>query len=188
MVSKRSLRSFNLQGWIDEHQHLLRPPVGNAQIWEDVDLMVTVVGGPNQRTDFHDDPVEEFFYQLEGNMVLRVIDEEGKPPVDIQIRKGDVFLAPAHLRHSPQRPEPGSIGLVVEFARPAGALDGFEWFCPNCYRLVHRAEVQLGSIVRDLPPVFDAFYADEQVRTCAHCGHLHPGRHWPSGLEPVTAP
>ncbi|NUR91173.1 MAG: 3-hydroxyanthranilate 3,4-dioxygenase, partial [Nonomuraea sp.] len=85
---------FNLNKWIDEHQDLLRPPVGNAQIWQDADLMVTVVGGPNQRTDFHDDPIEEFFYQLRGGMVLRVMEEEGKPPVDLQIGEGDVFLLP----------------------------------------------------------------------------------------------
>lgn len=186
MVSKNNLRAFNFQRWVDDHKHLLQPPVGNAQIWEDAELMVTVVGGPNQRTDFHDDPVEEFFYQLEGNMVLRVMESEGKPPRDIRIRKGDVFLAPAHLRHSPQRPESGSLGLVVEFARPPGAFDAFEWYCTNCHRLVHRAEVELASIVRDLPPVFDAFYADESVRTCPHCGQIHPGRKWPRGLEPVT--
>ncbi|MGY2063748.1 3-hydroxyanthranilate 3,4-dioxygenase, partial [Nocardia gipuzkoensis] len=143
MVSKNILRAFNFHQWIDDHQHLLQPPVGNAQIWEDAELMVTVVGGPNQRTDFLDDPVEEFFYQLEGNMVLRVMESEGKRPRDIQIRKGDVFLAPAHLRHSPQRPEPGSLGLVVEFARPPGEVDAFEWYCTNCHLLVNRTEVEL---------------------------------------------
>jgi len=111
---------FNLDAWVAEHRDLLKPPVGNVQIWRDADLMVTIVGGPNQRTDFHDDPIEEFFYQLEGNMVLRVMQEEGKPPLDLQINQGDVFLLPPHVRHSPQRPEAGSIGLVVEFARPGG--------------------------------------------------------------------
>jgi 3-hydroxyanthranilate 3,4-dioxygenase len=175
---------FNLQKWIDEHQDLLKPPVGNAQIWKDADLMVTVVGGPNQRTDFHDDPIEEFFYQLKGGMVLRVMEEEGKPPVDLQIREGDVFLLPPHVRHSPQRPVPGSIGLVVEFARPQGDLDAFEWYCVNCHRLVHRAEVQLESIVDDLPPVFRAFHEGE--RTCPHCGAEHPGKDWPDHLRPVV--
>lgn len=185
MVSKNVLKPFNFQCWIDEHQHLLKPPVGNVQIWEDTDLMVTVVGGPNQRTDFHDDPVEEFFYQLKGNMVLRVMEEEGKPPVDIQIREGDIFMLPAHVRHSPQRPEPGSIGLVVEYARPQGELDAFEWYCTRCHRLVHRSELQLASIVDDLPPVFSAFYGDEATRTCPHCGALHPGKDWPEELRPV---
>lgn len=188
MVSKNLLKPFNFERWIAEHQHLLKPPVGNVQIWEDTDLMVTVVGGPNQRTDFHDDPIEEFFYQLKGNMVLRVMEEEGKPPVDIQIREGDIFMLPAHVRHSPQRPEPGSIGLVVEFARPQGELDAFEWYCMHCHRLVHRSELQLASIVDDLPPVFAAFYADESTRTCPHCGALHPGKNWPEDLRPVPRP
>ncbi|MFF8958740.1 3-hydroxyanthranilate 3,4-dioxygenase [Streptomyces sp. NPDC014894] len=181
-----TMRPFNLQAWIEEHRHLLKPPVGNVQIWQDADLMVTVVGGPNRRTDFHDDPIEEFFYQLKGDMVLRVMEEEGRPPRDIHIREGDVFLAPAHLRHSPQRPEEDSIGLVVEFARPQGHRDAFEWYCMECHRLVHRSEVQLTSIVDDLPPVFGAFYADEAARTCPHCDAVHPGRDWPSELRPRT--
>jgi 3-hydroxyanthranilate 3,4-dioxygenase len=177
---------FNFAKWIDEHRDQLRPPVGNAQIWPEADLMVTVVGGPNQRTDFHDDPTEEFFYQLHGNMALRLMEHEGEPPVDIQIREGDVFLLPPHVRHSPQRPEPGSLGLVVEFARPAGSLDAFEWYCPRCHRLVHRAEVQLTSIVDDLPPVFERFYASDRV--CPHCTAVHPGRTWPESMRPVTLP
>ncbi|MGR7003267.1 3-hydroxyanthranilate 3,4-dioxygenase [Yinghuangia aomiensis] len=175
---------FNFGAWIDEHRDLLRPPVGNIQVWHEADLMVTVVGGPNQRTDFHDDPIEEFFYQLKGDMVLRVMEEEGRPPVDVPIREGDVFLLPPHVRHSPQRPEPGSVGLVVEFARSAGLVDAFEWYCVACHRLVHRAEIRLRSIVTDLPPVFEAFYGGD--RTCGHCGAEHPGRTWPEEMRPST--
>ncbi|MFI7005529.1 3-hydroxyanthranilate 3,4-dioxygenase [Streptomyces sp. NPDC050145] len=177
---------FNLNAWIEEHRHLLRPPVGNVQIWRDADLMVTIVGGPNQRTDFHDDPTEEFFYQLQGDMVLRVMDAEGEPPRDVHIREGDVFLLPPHVRHSPQRPEEGSIGLVVEFARPQGSRDAFEWYCMECHHLVHRSELQLASIVEDLPPVFTAFHDDESARTCRHCEAVHPGRRWPDALRPTT--
>ncbi len=96
------LAAFNFQAWIDEHRHLLKPPVGNKQIWEDADMMAFVVGGPNRRTDYHDDPVEEFFYQLEGDMVLKVFDQGEF--YDVVIREGEVFLLPAHVRHSPQRP------------------------------------------------------------------------------------
>jgi 3-hydroxyanthranilate 3,4-dioxygenase len=188
MADPRTLRAFNFQAWIDEHQHLLKPPVGNVQVWEDSDLMVTVVGGPNQRTDFHDDPIEEFFYQLKGNMVLRIMVEEGEPPMDVQIREGDVFLLPPHVKHSPQRPEPGSIGLVVEFARPTGQRDAVEYYCTECHHRIHRAELQLESIVDDLLPVFAAFLADEQARTCGNCGALHPGKEWPEHLRPVTQP
>ena len=168
-----ALAAFNFSHWIDRHAHLLRPPVGNQQVFMEADdLIVMVVGGPNARTDYHDDPYEEFFYQLRGNMVLRVI--EGGRPADVPIREGEVLLLPGHVRHSPQRPEPGSVGLVVEKIRPAGVMDGFEWYCPNCRGLVHRVEINVKDIAADLPPLFDAFYASD--RKCGHCGHVHPGR------------
>jgi 3-hydroxyanthranilate 3,4-dioxygenase len=164
---------FNFQRWIDEHRDLLCPPVGNAQIYEDTDFIVTVVGGPNQRTDYHDDPLEEFFYQLKGDMVLRLM-EDGRPR-DLPIREGDIFLLPPHVRHSPQRPA-GSVGLVIEYRRPEGLRDAFEWYCLACHARVHRVEVQLKSIVRDLPPLFAQFYDNPALRTCAACGTVHPGR------------
>jgi 3-hydroxyanthranilate 3,4-dioxygenase len=164
---------FNFAQWIDENADSLRPPVSNKQIWEGADMMVTVVGGGNVRTDYHDDPREEFFYQLRGDMTLKVRNE-GEPAVDLPIREGDIFLLPQHVRHSPQRPDPDSIGLVVEYARDEGEVDGFEWFCGGCDQRVHRVEVQLTSLVRDLPPLFDAFYADLSARTCTGCGAIHP--------------
>jgi 3-hydroxyanthranilate 3,4-dioxygenase len=173
------LSAFNFNRWIEEHQHLLKPPVGNRQIWENADMMVTVVGGPNQRTDYHDDPVEEFFYQLKGNMVLKVGDNGNF--YDVPIREGDIFLLPPHVRHSPQRPQPGSVGLVVEYKRPADVKDAFEWYCFECQTLVHRVEVAVTSIVRDLPPLFEAFYKNEKARTCPHCKALHPGKAPPAG-------
>ncbi|WP_242911288.1 3-hydroxyanthranilate 3,4-dioxygenase [Actinomadura terrae] len=179
-------RPFNFEAWIEEHRDLLRPPVGNVQVFQDAGLIVMVIGGPNRRTDFHDDPKEEFFYQLKGNMVLRVMEEAGRPPVDVQINEGDVFLLPPHVRHSPQRPEEGSIGLVVEIPRPEGTLESFEWYCVECHRLVHRAELQVRSIVDDLPPVFQSFYDSD--RRCPHCGAVHPGKQWPESMVPVTAP
>ncbi len=173
------LNAFDFQTWIDEHRHLLKPPVGNIQIWEDADMMVTVVGGPNQRTDFHDDPVEEFFYQLEGDMVL-MVHEDGVIR-GVSIRAGEILQLPPHVRHSPQRPVAGSIGLVIEPMRPPEELDGFEWFCFGCGAKVHRVEVVLESIVRNLPPLYDAFYADRAARTCPNCGDLHPGKEPPEG-------
>ncbi|TDB87802.1 3-hydroxyanthranilate 3,4-dioxygenase [Actinomadura sp. KC216] len=177
-------RPFNFESWIDEHRDLLKPPVGNVQVFDDAGLIVMVVGGPNQRTDFHDDPREEFFYQLKGNMVLRVMEEEGRPPVDLQINEGDIFLLPPHVRHSPQRPEAGSIGLVVEIPRPEGELEAFEWYCTGCHHLVHRAELQVRSIVDDLPPVFQRFYDGD--RKCPNCGAVHPGKLWPEAMVPAT--
>ncbi len=179
MPSKYSLKPFNFQQWLDDNKEKLKPPVGNVQIWDDGDLMVTVVGGPNQRTDFHDDPVEEFFYQMKGDMVLRIMEEEGKPYEDIVIREGDIFFLPPHVRHSPQRPVAGSLGLVVEPKRAAGELDAFEWYCMECHYRVHRVEVQLQSIVKDLPPLFQQFHQSKEARTCKRCATVHPGKDLP---------
>jgi 3-hydroxyanthranilate 3,4-dioxygenase len=175
MPSIKSLQAFNFQGWIEQNKEKFKPPVGNAQVWEDGEMMVTVVGGPNERRDYHDDPTEEFFYQLKGDIVLRLMDTPGNPPLEIPIKEGEVFLLPKHMRHSPQR-QAGSIGVVVEMPRPEGAVDGFEWYCPKCNQLLHRAEVTLRSIVRDLPPIFEQFYNNEKLRTCKHCGAIHPGK------------
>lgn len=175
-----SLRQpFNFKAWIDEHSHLLKPPVGNKLVFEQAGMVVQVVGGPNQRVDFHDDPVEEFFYQLRGDMVLKVA--EAGAIHDIHIREGDVFLLPAHVRHSPQRPVAGSVGLVVEGARRPDDRDGFEWFCFSCGGLVYRIELAVTDIVKDLPPLYAAFYGDAARRTCPHCGTLHPGKQPPAG-------
>ena len=170
-----ALTAFDFSEWIDRHAHLLKPPVGNQQVFmEAEDLIVMVVGGPNARTDFHDDPFEEFFYQLRGNMVLRIM--EGGRPREVPIKEGAIMLLPAHVRHSPQRPEAGSVGLVIEKVRPPEARDGFEWFCLGCHALVHRIEVGVKNIVADLPPLFEAFYASEKARTCRQCGRVHPGK------------
>jgi 3-hydroxyanthranilate 3,4-dioxygenase len=169
---------FNFPTWLLEHAHLLKPPVGNRQIWQNTDFIVTVVGGPNQRTDFHDDPHEEFFYQLKGNASLNIIENiDGKNRVrNIALAEGAMFLLPAHVRHSPQRPEAGSVCLVIERTRALGVIDAFEWYCRTCSELVYRVEVQLQSIVTDLPPLFEGFYGNLRHRTCAHCGAVHPGK------------
>jgi 3-hydroxyanthranilate 3,4-dioxygenase len=167
------LTPVNLQGWIDEHRHLLKPPVGNVQIWKNTDFIVMVIGGPNVRTDYHDDPFEEVFYQLEGEITLRIIDD-GRPR-DIALKAGDMLMLPSHVRHSPQRPA-GSVGIVLERTRPPGTLEAFEWYCEQCAALVHRREVQVRNIETDLAPVFDEYYGDPALRICAGCGHHNPGR------------
>lgn len=171
------LSAFNFHEWIDAHRHLLKPPVSNQLVFEDADMTVMVVGGPNKRTDYHDDPVEEFFYQLEGDMLLKVFD--GTEFYDVPIREGEVFLLPPHVRHSPQRPQAGSVGLVVEPKRPDGAKDAIEWYCFNCGALVHRAEKVMTNLVTDLPPIYESFYGDPAARTCPNCGTVHPGKEPP---------
>ena len=164
---------INLKKWIEDHAELLKPPVGNAQIWEDGEFLVTVVGGPNRRTDYHDDPAEEFFFQLEGDMVLRVI-EDGLPR-DVPIREGEVLLLPPHVRHSPQRAA-GTVGLVIERKRRPGEIDAFEWYCAKCHTRVHRREVALRSLVDDLPPVFAEYYGSVANGHCPSCGQPNPKR------------
>jgi len=172
------LQAFNFKKWIDENEHLLKPPVGNKKVFEDGDMTVQVVGGPNERADYHDDPVEEFFYQLKGNMVLKVGDNGNF--YDVPIKEGEVFLLPPHVRHAPQRPA-GSIGLVVEPQRAPNQLDAFEWYCFECGALVHRVELKVEHLVRDLPPVYEKFFADQKARTCKKCGAIHPGKKPPEG-------
>ncbi len=177
-MARGRLQAFNFQNWIEAHRHLLKPPVGNKKVFEDGEMTVQVVGGPNERTDYHDDPVEEFFYQLKGDMLLKVVDNGDF--YDVPIREGEVFLLPSHVRHSPQRPQEGSVGLVVEAARP-DELDAFEWYCFECRALVHRIEVKVQHLVKDLPPLYEAFYVDEKARRCKNCGAIHPGKKPPAG-------
>ena len=157
---------INFKNWINDNRHLLKPPVGNKVVYEDTDFMIMIVGGPNTRKDYHVDPIEEFFYQLEGDMVLR-IREDGKPK-DIVIKEGEIFLLPKNIPHSPQRFS-NTVGLVVEYKRKIGEVDSFQWYCDDCHALLHEVDVQLKDIVKQLPPLFDAFWDNENARTCSQC-------------------
>lgn len=165
---------IDFQGWIAEHEHLLKPPVNNRTMALGADFIVQVVGGPNQRTDFHVDPYEEWFYQVKGDMHVDVMTADG--PQTVHIREGETWLLPGNVPHSPQRPAAGSVGLVIERVREEGTLEKFQWYCADCSTLVHEVELQVRDIVEDLPPVFTAFYGDENARTCPGCGALHPGK------------
>lgn len=159
---------FNFKKWIDNNRHLLKPPVGNMQVYKDTgDFIVMVVGGPNSRTDYHYNESEEFFYQLEGNMVLR-IQQDGKA-VDIPIKEGEIFLLPPKVPHSPQR-EANSVGLVIEKVRTPEMKDGLFWFCQNCNADLYHETFNMTDIVTQMQPVFERFYASEDFRTCKKCG------------------
>ncbi|MFF5989283.1 3-hydroxyanthranilate 3,4-dioxygenase [Prauserella flavalba] len=166
---------IHFPGWLEQNQALLKPPVGNKQLFPgSQDFIVMVVGGPNARTDFHVDPYEEFFYQIRGNIHVDIVTENGVEPV--HIREGEMWVLPPNVPHSPQRPEAGSVGIVIERVRKEGTLEKFQWYCPNCSALVYEVELQVRDIVADLPPVFEAFYTDEQARVCRACGTTHPGK------------
>jgi 3-hydroxyanthranilate 3,4-dioxygenase len=158
---------FNLRRWVDDNRHLLKPPVGNKLLFEDGEFVIMAVGGPNSRKDFHHDPGEEFFFQLEGNMVLRIV-EDGRLN-DIPINEGDVFLLPPEVPHSPQRPA-GSVGIVVERRRRSDEMDGFSWYCENCGHQLLLERVPMANIETELPAIFARFYSSLEQRTCRVCG------------------
>jgi len=161
-------KAFNFKKWIDENRHLLKPPVGNQQVFKNnADFIVMVVGGPNSRKDYHYDEGEEFFYQLEGDITLKII-EDGTPK-DIEIKEGEIFLLPARVPHSPRRPA-NTIGLVIERYRRAGEQDGFIWHCENCGIKLYEEYVELTDIVNQLPPIMDRFWNTPEHRTCSNCG------------------
>ena len=157
---------INFKNWIDDNRHLLKPPVGNKVVYEDTEFIIMVVGGPNTRKDYHIDEGEEFFYQLEGGMVLRIM-KDGKPE-DIKINEGDIFLLPPKVSHSPQRFE-NTVGLVVERKRRKGELDAFQWYCDECNELLYEKYFQLTDIVKQLPPIFEGFWNNNTARSCKSC-------------------
>ncbi len=161
------LKPFNLRSWIDEHRHLLKPPVGNKRIFRDGEFIIMVVGGPNARKDFHVDPGEEFFHQLEGDMLLKTV-QDGRV-VDVPIREGEILLLPAGVPHSPRRTA-NTVGLVIERERRAGEQDGFQWYCENCGNLLHEEFARSRISKTQMPPLFDRFYSSDTLRTCERCG------------------
>jgi 3-hydroxyanthranilate 3,4-dioxygenase len=167
----QSLQAFNLREWINEHRHLLKPPVCNQQVFDEDDFIVMVVGGPNSRSDYHHDEGPEFFYQLEGEMLLKTM-QDGRR-VDIPIREGEILLLPPKVPHSPQR-FADSVGLVVERKRLPDEQDGFMWFCENCDNKLYEEYLHVTDIVGQLPPIFDRFYSSLDNRTCDNCGTVMP--------------
>lgn len=172
-MSQPSLTAFNLQQWIDEHRELLQPPVCNQQVFTDNDFIVMIVGGPNSRDDYHVDEGPEFFFQLEGEMLLRTIQDGGR--VDIRIGEGEVLMLPPRVPHSPQR-FADTVGLVVERKRLDHELDGFLWYCDECDNQLYEEYVYIEDIVGQLPPIFDRFYSSAKHRTCERCGTVKPDR------------
>ena len=162
-------KPFNLTKWIDENRHLLKPPVGNKNIYIDSeDYIVMIVAGPNARKDYHFNETEELFYQIEGSITIFVQDEGKK--VAMQINAGDMYLHPAKTPHSPVR-TPNSIGLVIEKKREGQNLkDGLLWFCENCNHKLYEVYFELNDIEEDFLPHFKQFYNSEDLRTCDNCG------------------
>lgn len=164
---------FNLTRWIEENRDLLKPPVGNKNLYKDAgDYIVMIVGGPNARKDYHYNETEELFYQLEGEIEVH-IQEDGKKKT-MKLAAGDMYLHPAKVPHSPVRKE-NSIGLVVERKRKDLPMnDGLLWYCDNCNHKLHEVYFPLNDIEKDFLKHFKDFYSDEELRTCDNCGTVMP--------------
>ena len=174
MAAKSGL---NFKKWIDENRHLLKPPVGNQVIYKpEQDFIVMVVGGPNSRKDYHFNETEEFFYQLEGDITVKIVDNGEH--VDINIKEGEIYLLPANTPHSPRRGA-NTIGLVMEVQRREGMKDGFIWYCENCKNKLHEEYFVMTDIVTQLPAVMNNFYSNQELRTCKKCGTV---------MEPPVSP
>lgn len=165
------LMPFNLQKWIEENRDLLKPPVGNKNLYVSAgDFIVMVVGGPNARKDYHYNESEELFYQIEGDITVR-IQEDGRPK-DILIKEGEMFLLPANIPHSPMR-GPNTVGLVIELVRKGRDLeDGLMWFCDSCNHSLKTYKFKLDNIEKDFISRFKEYYKSEKMRTCDKCGDV----------------
>ena len=156
---------LNLRKWVAEHRHELKPPVGNKMVWRDErDTIIMVVAGPNARKDYHVNVTEEFFYQIEGDIILGIIHPDTGQPEDIIIREGDIYLLPANVPHNPRRPA-GTVGVVVEQKRPDGAVDKLQWYSDDTHELVYEAEFTLENIEVDLKRIMAEFWSNESLRT-----------------------
>ena len=160
---------INFKEWIEENRHMLKPPVCNKVVYEDTEFIIMVVGGPNTRKDYHVDEGEEFFFQIEGDMQLKIM-ESGKNK-DIHIKEGEIFLLAPKIPHSPQRFD-NTVGLVIERKRNINELDGFQWYCDTCDNLLHEEYFHLTDIVEQLPPIFENFWGKIELRTCKNCGSV----------------
>lgn len=161
-------KPFHLKKWIDENRDFLKPPVANKNLYVDAgDYIVMIVGGPNARKDYHFNETEELFYQLEGDIIVK-IQEDGKA-VEVPISEGEMFLLPAKIPHSPIRPE-GSIGLVVERKREKNHQDGLMWFCDQCNHKLYDTYFPLTNVEVDFLPRFKTFFTSKELRTCDNCG------------------
>ena len=165
------LKPFNLNKWVDENRHLLKPPVGNKNIYIDSeDYIIMIVAGPNARKDYHYNETEELFYQLEG--AIKIIIQDNGERKEMELHPGDMYLNPAKTPHSPLRNE-GSIGLVVERKRAGkGFTDGLIWYCEKCNNKLHEVFFELQDIEKDFLPHYQKFYTSEKLRTCKKCSFI----------------
>ncbi|TEB29650.1 3-hydroxyanthranilic acid dioxygenase [Coprinellus micaceus] len=150
-------------------------PVNNFCLYSGDDFTVMVVGGPNERNDYHWNETEEWFYQYKGDMLLRVVDDGNFR--DIPIKEGEMFLLPGKTPHNPVR-FTNTIGIVIERVRPENSIDRLRWYCPSPTHpeptIVYEESFHCTDLGTQLKPVIQRWQGDERLRTCKACGTVAP--------------
>lgn len=159
--------AIDLSDWIDAHRNEFKPPVSNQYLYDGRDFFVMVIKGPNARNDFHQVDSEEYFYQLKGDIKVRI--HEGDKIVDYPVREGETFFIPPNVPHAPVRP-PDTLGVVVERRRPAGEHEHVIFYCEKCGAVVEDIDFDCADIVQAFSQAMLDFWNDDARRTCKRCG------------------
>jgi 3-hydroxyanthranilate 3,4-dioxygenase len=165
--------TYHLKRWIEENQSYFNPPFRtNRLLIHHKDFLVMILRGPNTRLDFHIDPGDEFFYQIEGEMELHLKPEDTGRQI-VKIKEGEIFVCPGGMPHSPRRFDK-TWGLVIERKRKADEQEQFAWFCEQCDQPVLSRVVNPGDIPAQVSALYGEFNAGEKLRTCRGCGYVFP--------------
>jgi 3-hydroxyanthranilate 3,4-dioxygenase len=169
----RTMPPVDLMKWVEANRQHFKPPVGNKYLYDGEDFFVMLIAGPNARNDFHKTNSEEFFHQLKGDVVVRIIEPPDGKIKDVILREGETFFVPGNVPHSPTRP-PGTLGLVVERRRPPGETEHLQFYCDKCSALVYDKEFDCKDIVEHFKQAMEDFWADPKLSTCKKCGTRVP--------------
>uniref|UniRef100_UPI00358EB91E 3-hydroxyanthranilate 3,4-dioxygenase n=1 Tax=Myxine glutinosa TaxID=7769 RepID=UPI00358EB91E len=156
-----ALHKINVERWIAENECCFVPPVCNRLMYSE-QLQVMFVGGPNQRKDYHIEEGEELFYQMKGDMILKIV-EKGIMK-DVHIREGQVFLLPARIPHSPQR-QINTLGLAIERRRFETEMDGLRFYVDGSLEPLFERWIHCSNLTLDIAPAIQEFMESEQCRT-----------------------
>jgi 3-hydroxyanthranilate 3,4-dioxygenase len=168
-----ALSTVSLLKWVEEHRSLVgRPIMSHEMIWRD-DFIVMLFDGPTppNRSDFHINTSPEFFYQMQGEMDCRVL--ENGAFSNITVGEGEMFFLPANVPHLNSRKE-HSLGLVIHQKRMLGAKDSIVWYCERCCHQLYRADYVFEDLKAQLQEHIRRFLGDEALRTCSECGTVMP--------------
>ena len=160
---------INLTRWLEENEEHLQPPICNRCIQKGEELMAMVVIGPNDRTDFHVNPTEEWFYQVKGRLELTIMETDAESQVSQSVKvlnEGDTFLLPALVPHRPRRLS-ASAGIVIERRRPPGSLDELRWYCEKCLAIIHEIAFTCSDMEEGLRRVVKEGWSGR--RLCPDC-------------------